>query len=65
MTEGEKTRFFRGGIERPPLIEMPSALEMEFSTRSPRFFKISLTYRDKNLILKIRIILIPNCTVLG
>src|SRR6056297_1986682 len=29
---GEKVRFFREGIESPPLIEMPAALEMDFSS---------------------------------
>ncbi|MGC9312483.1 MAG: hypothetical protein ACP5IA_07295 [Sediminispirochaetaceae bacterium] len=28
---GEKVRFFREGIESPPLIEIPAALEMDFS----------------------------------
>ncbi len=28
---GEKVRFFREGIESPPLIEMPATLEMDFS----------------------------------
>lgn len=28
---GEKVRFFREGIESPPLIEIPAALEMNFS----------------------------------